>query len=122
MIDTTDQDYTISQIIPISPVPYQILTVLLAPPGASSQQRTTLNIYDKGDPYGMFMDVYLNNTLVIGGVQCLNANRIIRSTYLGYDGDFAFFDTQPTLAGGDPIFSDPAYTGLGTRFVLAYLT
>lgn len=122
MIDTTDQDYTISQIVPLSPDPSQVLTVLLAPPGAPTQQRTTLSVYDKGSPYGMFIDVYLNNALVIGGVQCLNMNRIIRSAYLGYDGDFAFFDTQPTFEGGVPIFSDPFYAGLGSRFVLAYLT
>ena len=89
--------------------------------GAPQQQRTTLRVQDKGAPYGMFIDVYLNDALVIGGVQCLNLNRIIRDTYLGYMGDFEFIDTQPTFEGGVPIFSDPFYAGLGSRFVLAYL-
>lgn len=122
MIDTTDQDYTITSIIPLQAVPSQVLTVLLGAPGNPQPQRTRLSIYDKGDPYGVFMDVYLNDALVIGGVQCLNANRIIRSTYLGYDGDLAFFDTQPTFEGGVATFADPFFAGLGSRFQLAYLT
>jgi hypothetical protein len=122
MIDDTDQDYTPSVIVPVQPVPSQILNVALAPVGSPQQQRTTLQIYDKGSSYGMFMDVFLNNALVIGGVQCLDRNRIIRSTYLGYQGDFAFFDTEPTFQGGVAIFSDPFFAGLGSRFLLGYLT
>lgn len=62
----------------------------------------------------MFMDVYVGTTLIIAGVQCENLNRIVRDSYLGFQGDFAFRDTQ-----GD---TDPYYTGLGTRYRLLYLT
>ena len=58
------------------------------------------------------MDVFLDNVLVVGGVPCMNLNLIVRSQYLGYSGDFAFFDTQGT--------SNPNYTGLGGRFQLIY--
>lgn len=66
--------------------------------------------------YGLFMDVYNDGTLVIGGVVCENRNRIVRSTYLGFSGDFVWNDTQGT--------DDPDYTGIGTdgRFQLLYLT
>lgn len=61
----------------------------------------------------MFLDLYVANSLIIGGVICENANRIVRSSYLGFVGDLAFFDTQ-----GE---EDPIYTGLGSRWVLDYL-
>ena len=62
---------------------------------------------------GMFCDLLVNDTLIIGGVICENANVIVRDAYLGFVGDIAFFDTQGT--------SDPSYTGLGSRWILVYL-
>lgn len=62
---------------------------------------------------GMFINLYVNDVLIIGGVLAENRNRIVRSDYLGFIGDLAFFDLQ----GGD----DPVYTALGTRFILLYL-
>lgn len=63
---------------------------------------------------GLFMDVTSGGSLVIGGVICENLNRIVRDVYRGFIGDFAWIDTQ----GSD----DPSSPGLGSRFVLAYLT
>ncbi len=74
-------------------------------------QSCTLNIYQQA--YGLYMDVLINGVLIIGGVICENLNRIVRSLYLGFSGDFIFVDTQ----GSD----DPIFTGLGSRFVLIYL-
>lgn len=91
--------------IPVQAVPAQILTATL------TNQNCRLNIYQKTT--GLFIDVYVNDALVIGGVICLNANVIVRDAYLGFAGDLAFVDTQ----GSD----DPSYTGLGSRFVLIYL-
>lgn len=93
------------QIIPLQPVPAQTINVLLA------DQVTTLTIHQKST--GIFMDVYVGTALVIGGVLCENLNRIVRSLYLGFVGDFAFIDNEGT--------DDPVYTGLGSRFSLAYL-
>lgn len=98
-------------IIPVQPVPNQTLNVQL------SGQPTTLNIYDNG--YGIFMDVLVNDALIIGGVICLNATRIVRTLYLGFIGDLVFFDNQPSATNGP---ANPQYTGLGTRWPLYYLT
>jgi hypothetical protein len=92
-------------IIPVQAVPSQSLQVTLA------NQNTQINVYQRA--FGLFCDVYVSNTLIIGGIICENLNRIVRSAYLGFIGDLAFIDTQGT--------SDPSYQGLGSRFVLAYL-
>jgi hypothetical protein len=72
----------------------------------------TLNLYQRAS--GLFIDVYVGADLIVAGVIALNLNRIVRSAYLGFAGDFIFVDTQ-----GD---ADPVYTGLGARFQLVYLT
>lgn len=92
-------------IVPLQPVPSQVLGVQL------NAQNCNLAIYQKA--YGLFMDVSVDETLIIGGVICQNLNRIVRSLYLGFEGDFVFIDSQGN--------ADPFYTGLGARFSLAYL-
>lgn len=91
--------------VPVQPVANQKLTVPL------SGQNCQLVLQQKF--YGLFMDVYVNNTLIIGGVLCENLNRIVRDHYLGFIGDFVFLDTQGT--------SNPYYTGLNDRYLLIYL-
>jgi len=94
------------QIVPLSAAPNQTLTISLG------GQVTQLNVYQKSE--GLYIDVLVNNVLIIGGVICENLNRIVRSLYLGFSGDLAFIDNE----GSD----DPVYTGLGARFSLAYLS
>jgi hypothetical protein len=93
-------------IIPLQPVPSQTLTVSLA------GQSCRVNTYQKGT--GLFVDLYVNDALIIGGVIAENANRIVRDAYLGFVGDLAFFDQQDERA-------DPNWTGLGSRWLLFYL-
>lgn len=93
------------QIVPLQPIPNQMLQIQLG------GQSCGLNVYQTN--YGLFMDVYINATLIIAGVLCENLNRIVRSSYLGFQGDFIFIDAQGT--------DDPVYTGLGSQFALAYL-
>lgn len=99
------------QIVPVNPVPSQQIKTVL------DNQIVNLSIYQLR--YGMFMDVTVNGILEIGGVICQNLNRIIRSQYLnaevGFDGDFIWLDT---LSQG----SDPVYPGLGSQFLLLYLS
>lgn len=64
--------------------------------------------------YGLFMDVYVDGVLLIGGVICQNLNRIVRMAYTGFIGDLAFIDIEGT--------EDPVFTGLGSRFFLGYFT
>jgi hypothetical protein len=93
------------QIIPIQPLANQAINVTLA------GQNCRINVYQK--LYGLFVDLYVDEALIVAGTPALNLNRIVRSTYLGFIGDLIFIDTQ----GAD----DPTHTGLGTRFHLAYL-
>ncbi len=92
-------------VIPTQATPNQNLQVQLA------NQPCSISIYQEA--YGLFLDLYVNNALVIGGVICENLNRIVRSAYLGFVGDLAFVDTQGT--------DDPIYTGLGDRWQLVYI-
>lgn len=93
------------QIVPLQATPSQTLTVTLA------NQVCTIDVYQT--LYGLFMDLYVNNSLIVGGVICQNLNRIVRSLYLGFSGDFVFNDTTGT--------TDPVYTGLGAQYQLKYL-
>jgi hypothetical protein len=92
-------------IVPLNAVPNQNVNVTL------DGQATTLHVYQT--LYGVFIDVFVNNVLVIGGVICQNLNRIVRDTYLGFLGDLMFLDNEGS--------SDPQYTGLGARWSLIYL-
>ena len=113
------------QIIPLQPIPFQTLNTVVG------NQNINLNIYAKNIqipivPSGgiptippvyeeinlIFIDVYLNDVLVVGGIRCTNNTKIIRNSYFGVVGDFAFQDTQ----GSD----DPQYTGLNSRWLLVY--
>jgi len=101
-------------IIPLRPLPSQIVTVSLANQTSKivlSQKQAISSTSTPGTP--MFLDLYVNDELIIGGVVCENLNRIVRNAYLGFVGDLCFIDNQ-----GD---TSPFYTGLGTRYQLVYL-
>lgn len=91
-------------IVPTKPIPNQTFQVQLG------SQPCVLNIYQL--QYGLFVDIFVGNTLVIASVIAENLNRIVRSAYLGFVGDLVFLDTQGT--------DDPIYTGLGSRYLLIY--
>jgi len=93
-------------IVPLQPVPRQLVNITLA------DQACQIVVAQKST--GIFLDLYVNDALVIGGVICENLNVIVRSLYLGFIGDLAFFDI-----GGK---SDPFYSLIGTRFFLGYFT
>lgn len=101
------------QEIPLSAVPNQQVTVTLA------DQVCLIHVYQKGnDPpfIGLFVDLYVNDSLIIGGVFCENKNRIVRSSYLGFAGDLVFVDREGS--------NNPDYRGLGPagRYRLVYIT
>ena len=72
----------------------------------------TIALYKKST--GLFCDVRVAGVLVIGGVLCQDANRIVRDPYLGFPGDLVFSDTLGK--------ADPTSPGLGTRFLLQYMS
>lgn len=95
-------------IVPLQATPSQVLSVILA------NQSCRISVYQKF--FGLYFDLVVPSNPTPGiraGVSCLNGNRLIRYAYLGFIGDFLFFDTQGK--------TDPVYTGLGTRYQLAYL-
>ncbi len=94
------------QTVPLQPTPSQTLSVTLG--GQFCEIAVHQNFY------GMIIDVSVDGALIIGGVLAENLNRIVRDVYLGFIGDFVFYDTQ----GHD----DPYWDGLGSRFVLLYLS
>jgi hypothetical protein len=93
-------------IIPLDATPSQIVQTTLA--GTFCR----FSVYQKST--GLFMDFSAANALVIAGAACLNRRRIVRDAYLGFVGDLMFADLQ----GSD----DPVYTGLGTRWLFAWLS
>jgi hypothetical protein len=90
--------------IPLRPVPSQTLSVTL------NDQAVRLKVYQKR--FGLYVDVYVNDALLIGGVAARNRTKIVRDAYLGLVGDFYFTDTRGSL--------DPDYAGLGDRYRLVY--
>jgi hypothetical protein len=108
-------------VVPLQPVPFQTVAVTL------NNQSVQLDVYTLQasalaavvgtallEPPPLFMDVLVNNQPIIGGVICQNLNRIVRSLYLGFIGDFTFLDNS-----GNGL--DPSYAGLGSIFSLIYL-
>jgi hypothetical protein len=92
-------------IVPIADTYAQTLNATLG------NQACTINLYQKST--GFYCDLYVSNSLIIGGVICLNLVKIVRDLYLGFAGDLTFYDTQGT--------NDPSSPGLGTRYLFAYL-
>lgn len=94
------------QVVPLQPIPNQTLQSQL------DGQPVTLTVYQNA--YGLFVDAYLNNVLIAGGVIGLNLVKLIRTVAGDFSGDFVFFDTQG--------LENPIYTGLGSRYFLVYFT
>lgn len=90
--------------IPLQSTPSQVINTIIA------DKNCILNIYHKST--GLYIDVLVDGEQIVLGRICRDRCRIIRYEYLGFVGDLFFVDTQ----GSD----DPAYTGLGDRFVLLY--
>lgn len=92
--------------IPLATTASQTLNVVL------NQQLIRLDIYQRST--GLYMNVWLDDTMVVAGAICQNLNPVVHADYLGLGGDFVFVDTQ----GSD----DPTYDGLSGRYVLIFAT
>jgi hypothetical protein len=66
--------YVQTQVVPLAPVPSQSLAIAL------SNQPCKLNVYQKS--LGVFLDLLINDVLIVGGVICQNGNPLIRDVYL----------------------------------------
>lgn len=94
------------QLVPLQPVPSQTVNCVLG------NQNCYLTFRQLAS--GLFMNVAVGSIEIVGLVLCENLNRIVRDVYLGFLGDFAFYDQLGT--GFDPYF-----TGLGDQFQLYYI-
>lgn len=93
-------------IVPLQATPNQAVRVQL------NGQNSQINVYQKDQ--GLFLDLLVDNAPMVMGVICQRDNRIVRDAYLGFSGDLIWGDLQGT--------DDPFYTGIGTRYLLAYLS
>lgn len=92
------------QVIPITPVAAQSFTIQL------NSQNCAISLYQKST--GLFFDLAIDGNPIVTTMICLNLVGLIRESYLGFNGQLAFVDTQGN--------SDPDYTGLGSRYQLVY--
>jgi len=92
--------------ISLEPVKEQTVNVTL------NQQQCSIRLVQRES--AIYMDLSVNNVPLIQGVPCLYANRMVRYSYLGFSGDLVFLDKQGQ--------SDPDFSGLGSRFLLFYMT
>lgn len=92
--------------IPLSALASQTLNIIL------NQVVYRLDVYQRST--GLYMNVWISDTLTVAGAICQNLNPVMHADYLGIGGDFIFVDTQ----GSD----DPTYDGLGSRYILTFKT
>lgn len=95
------------QIVPLSPVPAQTLGSIL------NGQNCDVTVYSENT--GIFLDLTLNGEVIATSRVLLDAARVLQDCqYKKFVGDFIMVDTQGEL--------DPVYTGLGSRWILVYLS
>ena len=114
-----------AQIIPLNPLPSQRLSITLSnqacvidlftkhiqiPFVPSGGIPTDPPVYKPIDP--LFLNLYQNDVLVLGGALCLDRTLIVQNDYFNFNGDFSFIDTKGT--------EDPQVSGLGSRWQLCY--
>ena len=114
--------------IPLSAVPSQTLSIVLDGQScqiAAYQKQPIVDEY--GVAAGLFFDLTVNGTAIIETARCLDRTPILQDRRYLVDplgmGEFMFLDTLATQ-GGPPTFNGapPYYTGLGSQFLLLYLT
>lgn len=108
------------QVVPLEALPSQTLQIVLGGQNCALSVYT-LDGYDFTDPTlnttneNIYLDFSYGGVDVTETQICLNQKRLlINRQYLGFVGDFMFVDTQGT--------NDPQYQGLGSRYVLLYLS
>lgn len=92
--------------IPLQPVPAQRLQVVL------DDQNCTLVLYSRGGR--LYADLDAGSDVVFRGAVCRCGADIVQSPTLRFSGSLHFYDTQGA--------QDPEYDGLGSRFILLYLS
>ena len=94
-------------IVPLSAVPSQIVNTTVA------SQNCKIAVYTLGSSNSLYFDLSIKGKAIINCALCHDRVKLVQLSYLGLIGDFCFVDTQGT--------QDPIYTGIGSRYLLAYL-
>lgn len=92
-------------IIPLDPIPNQRFSCNI------NGQNCVFELVMRG--VNLFMNLSVNDEVIINGIICLNKVNLIPYNYLDFNGQLYFEDLQGN--------SDPFYFGLGTRWVLNYV-
>jgi hypothetical protein len=95
--------------VPLSALPSQVVSVTLG------GQWCRLKVYQRTT--GMFVDVYVNDKLILGGALLRDRVLVLRDAYFDFVGDLMMIDSQGTT---DPFYS-ASEPSIGSRFVLVYL-
>ena len=93
------------QVIPIQPLPSQLLSFVAA------NQQCVMTLYVKGD--NLYFDLTVGGSVLCRGRMIRNAVPMLRAEYSGFVGDFFIVDLEGA--------NDPLYTGLGSRYRLVYM-
>ncbi len=94
-------------VVPLESVPSETLFITLGGQACGISVRS-----NNGN---LYFNLLVNNEPIVVGKICRNRQRLlIGLNYRGFIGDFVFVDSQ-----GD---ESPAYSGLGTRWKLYYLS
>ena len=94
-------------VIPLQATPSLTVSVTL------NGQNCQVDTYQKST--GLFLDLYVNNTLILAGILGRDRRLMLMNAYLGFSGDLMWLDNQGT--------TDPSYLGIGPggRYSLIYL-
>lgn len=92
-------------IVPLQAVPSQTLSVRLG------GQPCKIDVLTRGE--GLYVSLYINDVLIVGGVAARDRVRVVIDRYLGFVGDLVWRDNRGR--------EDPRYDGLGDRWDLIYL-
>ena len=91
-------------IIPIEQLPNQTFWIDL------NNQLCEIHLYTRFKY--MFMDLTVDDEVIIQGQICLNNVNLIQYEHLKFNGQLRFIDTQGS--------NDPYYTGFSERYMLVY--
>jgi hypothetical protein len=94
------------QQIPLQSLPSQTLQTVL------NGQNVAISVYQRTT--GLYVDTSVNGVPTSSAVIARNQVALVPTAYLGFAGNLLFTDTLG--------IEDPTYTGLGSRFVLLFLT
>lgn len=99
------------QTIALQPVPAQQVQCVLTNQNGLAQN-CQIAVYLRGT--NLYVDLIVAGNPISYAVLAGNMTSLVPSGYFGFSGTLAWLDTQ----GSEP----PQYTGLGSRWVLLYLT